>query len=194
MRTGNPEEFTQLLAAWSKGNEEAFEQLIQIVYDELRRLAHHYLRNENPGQTLQTTALVNEAYLRLAQGQKMTFTDRAHFFAVCARVMRHILIDIANSKKRQKRNAGEHRVDFEEALTLAEERDGSILALDDALKTLEKIDPRKAQVVELRYFGGLSVEETATVLKVSADTVMSDWRKAKLLLKNLMLNATASVA
>lgn len=188
------EEFTQLLAAWTNGDQNAFDQLIPVVYDELRRLAHHYLRNENPGQTLQTTALVNEAYLRLAQGKKMNFTDRAHFFAVCARVMRHILIDIANAKKRQKRNAGEYRVEFEEALNIAEERDGNILALDDALKMLEKIDPRKAQVVELRYFGGLSVEETAMVLKVSPDTVMSDWKKAKLLLKDVLIKSPANIA
>lgn len=169
-------EVTQLLSAWSHGDQAALNELMPIVYQDLRRLAHNYMRRENAGHTLQTTALVNEAYLRLAKGKPVDWQDRTHFFAVCALVMRRILIDVAKRKHLQ-------HVEFEEALSIAEERDGSLLALNDALEQLEQTDPRKAQVVELRYFGGLSVQETATVLKVGPDTVMRDWRLAKLYLR-----------
>ncbi len=191
--TVEPHEVTQLLNAWSHGDQTALNELIPIVYDELRRLAHQYMRRENAGHSMQTTALVHEAYMRLAQGKAVDWTDRTHFFAVCARVMRRILIDIANARSRVKRTPGEHRVEFEEALTIAEERDGSLIALNDALETLEAVDPRKAQVVELRYLVGLSVEETATILKVKPDTVMRDWRLAKMWLLR-ELSKTESLA
>jgi RNA polymerase sigma factor (TIGR02999 family) len=188
-------EVTQLLSAWSHGDQTALNKLMPIVYDELRRLAHQYMRRENPGHSLQTTALVNEAYLRLAQGKAVNWTDRTHFFAVCARVMRRILIDIANARGRVKRTPGEHRVEFEEALTIAEERDGNLIALNDALETLEAVDPRKAHVVELRYLVGLSVEETAQVLKVKPDTVLRDWRLAKMwLLRELSKTESLAVS
>lgn len=167
---------TQLLSAWSEGDNAALDQLMPIVYKDLRKLAHHYMRRENAGHTLQTTALVNEAYMRLAKGKAVDWQDRTHFFAVCALVMRRILIDVAKRKHMQ-------NVELDEAMTLAEERDGNLIALNDALEQLAQIDPRKAQVVELRYFGGLSVQETATVLKVGPDTVMRDWRLAKLYLR-----------
>ena len=188
-----PHEVTQLLNAWSHGDQTALNELIPIVYDELRRLAHQYMRRENPGHSMQTTALVHEAYMRLAEGKAVDWQDRTHFFAVCARVMRRILIDIANARSRVKRTPGEHRVEFEEVLTIAEERDGSLIALNDALETLEAVDPRKAHVVELRYLVGLSVEETATILKVKPDTVMRDWRLAKMWLLR-ELSKTESLA
>jgi RNA polymerase sigma-70 factor, ECF subfamily len=179
-------EVTQLLVAWSQGDRAALDDLTPLVYSELRRLAHRYMRRESPGHSLQTTALVNEAYLRLTAGKPVNWQDRAHFFAVSANVMRRILIDMANSRNAQKHGGGAHHVALEEALVLAEERDADLLALDDALTALARLDPRKSQVVELRYFGGLSVEETAAVLKVSPDTVMRDWRMAKAwLLKEL---------
>lgn len=174
-------EVTQLLSAWSHGDQAALDELMPIVYQDLRRLAHNYMRRENAGHQLQTTALVNEAYLRLAKGKTVDWQDRTHFFAVCALVMRRILIDIAKRQHLQ-------HVEFEEALSIAEERDGSLIALNDALEQLEQTDPRKAQVVELRYFGGLSVQETATVLKVGPDTVMRDWRLAKIYLRRELDN------
>ncbi|MBS1808910.1 MAG: sigma-70 family RNA polymerase sigma factor [Acidobacteria bacterium] len=181
LREVQSHEVTQLLSAWSGGDQTALNELMPIVYKDLRRLAHHYMRRENHGHTLQTTALVNEAYLRLAKGKAVDWQDRTHFFAVCALVMRRILIDVAKRKHLQ-------HVEFEEALSLAEERDGSLIALNDALEQLSQVDPRKAQVVELRYFGGLSVQETATVLKVGPDTVMRDWRLAKLYLQRELNN------
>ena len=180
MTTTLPQGVTQLLVAWSNGNESALDQLIPLVYQELRRLAHRYMRHEQPGHGLQTTALVHEAYLRLTAGERVDWRDRNHFFAVSARVMRRILIDIANSRTQQKHGGGAQLLALEEALTLAEERDANLLALNDALETLATLDPRKAQVIELRYFIGLSVEDTAAVLKVSPDTVMRDWRLAKM--------------
>lgn len=179
-------EVTQLLVAWSQGDRDALDELTPLVYDELRRLAHRYMRRESPGHSLQTTALVNEAYVRLTEGKPVNWQDRAHFFAVSANVMRRILIDMANSRHAQKHGGGARHVELEEALIVAAERDADLIALDDALNTLARFDPRKCQVVELRYFGGLSVEETAAVLKVSADTVMRDWKLAKAwLLKEL---------
>lgn len=178
---------TQLLSAWSGGDQAALDQLMPIVYKDLRKLAHHYMRRENAGHTLQTTALVNEAYMRLAKGKSVDWQDRTHFFAVCALVMRRILIDVAKRKHIQ-------NVELDEAMSLAEERDGSLIALNDALEQLEQVDPRKAKVVELRYFGGLSVQETATVLKVGPDTVMRDWRLAKLYLRRELSAAGADNA
>lgn len=180
MATSSPShDVTQLLVAWSQGDRAALDELTPLVYDELKRLAHRYMRRENPGHSLQTTALVNEAYLRLTEGKPVNWQDRTHFFAVSANVMRRILIDMANSRNAQKHGGGVRHVALEEALVVAAGRDADLLALDDALKALAEIDPRKSRVVELRYFGGLSVEETAAVLNVSPDTVMRDWKMAK---------------
>jgi RNA polymerase sigma-70 factor (ECF subfamily) len=170
---------TELLVAWSDGDKSAEKELISLVYEELRRLAHRYMFGENPGNTLQTTALVNEAYLRLIDRKRADWQNRAHFFGFSAQVMRHILVDIARSKNYQKRGGEVRKVTLDENLVMAEMKDGSIVALDDALKALAEVDERKSKVVELRFFGGMSVEETAEVLKVSQDTVMRDWRLGK---------------
>ena len=172
-------EVTQLLLAWGKGDPAALEELTPVVYDELRRLARHYMSNERVGHTLQATALVNEAYMRLVDIHKVQWQNRAHFFAMSARLMRRILVDSARSRNYQKRGAGAQKVSLDERLMVAEPgRD--LVALDDALEQLAKVDERKSKVVEMRFFGGLSVEETAEVLDVSRDTVKRDWRLAKL--------------
>lgn len=170
---------TQLLKAWGQGDEGALAQLAPLVEKELHRLAHKFMRQEKPGQTLQTTALVNEVYVRLIDGQQVTWQNRAHFFAVSARTMRHILTDIARARTYQKRNAGTVQLGWNETLAVAKEHGTDILALDDVLNQLALLDPRKAQVVELRFFGGLNVDETAEVLKVSQQTVLRDWKFAK---------------
>ena len=173
---------TVLLKAWGDGDEAALEQLIPLVYDHLRRLAGHYLRAERPDHTLQGTALVHEAYLRLVDGAAVDWKDRQHFFAVAARTMRRILVDAARTRQAGKRG-GPTRVDarFDDgpAADPAEERASELLALDDALSSLARLDPRRAKVVELRYFGGLSVEETADLLRVSPQTVKRDWKLAR---------------
>jgi RNA polymerase sigma-70 factor, ECF subfamily len=169
---------TQLLRAWSDGDQEALQRLIPLVYDELHRLARYYMGRERPGHILQTTALVNEAYLRLVDADQVSWQNRAHFFAISAQLMRRILVDSARSRQRQKRGAGAEPASLDEGLAASEER-LDLAALDDALMALAAIDPRKGQVVELRFFGGLSVEETAEVLKVSPETVQRDWRLAK---------------
>jgi RNA polymerase sigma-70 factor, ECF subfamily len=167
-----------LLVAWGAGDESAFEKLTPLVYDELKRLARRYMRGERVGHTLQATALVNEAYLKLIDINEVQWQNRAHFFAMSARLMRRILVDVARSKHYQKRGAGAQQVSLDDALLISEPgRD--LLALDDALQALAKFDVRKSQVVEMRFFGGLSVMETAEALKVSADTVMRDWKIAK---------------
>ncbi|MCI0389298.1 MAG: sigma-70 family RNA polymerase sigma factor [Acidobacteria bacterium] len=173
------EEISQLLVAWGNGDREALDQLMPLVYDELRRLAHRYLGRERAGHTLQTTALVNEAYLKLVNEREMRWQNRAHFFAVAAQLMRMILVDYARRRNYAKRGGGAQRVSFDEALAVSEERGAELIALDEALKTLAEIDERKSQVAELRFFGGLSVEETAEVLKVAPVTVMREWRLAK---------------
>jgi RNA polymerase sigma-70 factor (ECF subfamily) len=170
---------TELLVAWSDGDKSAEKELYSLVYQELRRLAHRYMFGENPGNTLQTTALVNEAYLRLIDRKRADWQNRAHFFGFSAQVMRHILVDLARSKNYQKRGGEVRKVALEENLVMAEMKDGSLVALDDALKALAEVDERKSKVVELRFFGGMSVQETAEVLRVSEDTVMRDWRLAK---------------
>ena len=170
---------TELLVAWSDGDKSAEKELFSLVYGELRRLAHRYMFGENPGNTLQTTALVNEAYLRLIDRKQADWQNRAHFFGFSAQVMRHILVDLARSKNYQKRGGEVRKFALDENLVMPGMKDGSIVALDDALKALSEVDARKSKVVELRFFGGLSVEETAEVLKVSQDTVMRDWRLAK---------------
>jgi RNA polymerase sigma-70 factor (ECF subfamily) len=172
-------EITQLLRAWSEGRERAPERLMPLVYDELHRLAKVYMARERPGHTLQATALVHEAYLRLIDASEANWQDRAHFFAMCAQLMRRILVDWARSHGSLKRGGDKQTVQLEEALVVAPEAEVDLVRLDDALKALESFDARKSRVVELRFFGGLSVEETAAVLKVSVETVMRDWRLAK---------------
>ncbi len=174
-----PQDFTQLLLAWSQGEEPALEKLIPLVYQELHRLAHRYMRGERAGHTLQTTALVNEAYLRLVDTQRVRWQNRAHFFAVSAQLMRRILVDFARSRRSLKRGEGAQKVTLDDALIMSPEQGQDVVALDEALKALAAVDSRKSQVVELRFFGGLTVEETAEVLKVSSDTVLRDWRMAK---------------
>jgi RNA polymerase sigma-70 factor, ECF subfamily len=170
---------TELLLEWQQGDAEALDRLTPLVYDELRRIAHRYVQRERNGQTLETTALVNEAYLRFVGGQKIDWQNRAHFFAVTAQVMRHILIDHARGRRYMKRGGQVQQVSFEEASMMTEVRAAELVALDEALNELSKLDPRKSRVVELRYFGGLSLEETAGVLEVSVMTVRRDWRAAK---------------
>jgi len=170
---------TALLQAWSDGNPAAFDQLIPLVYAELRRLARQYMHGERVSHTLQPTALVNEAYLRLLGLTRMRWQNRAHFFAMSARLMRRILVDHARSRNYGKRGGGARRTTFDEAIPLGSTTGADLIALDDALNALAALDPRKSQVVEMRFFGGLSVQESATVLHVSPDTVMRDWKLAK---------------
>jgi RNA polymerase sigma-70 factor, ECF subfamily len=183
---GSPDEVTELLVAWSGGDSAALQALMPLVHLELRRLARREMRHERSGHTLQTTALVNEAYLRLVNVTGVTWNDRAHFFAVSARLMRRILVDHARRRLYLKRGGGATVVPFDEGLTVGEHPGTDLVALDDALEALAEVDARKSQVVELRFFGGLSVDETAAALNVSAGTVMRDWRLAKAwLLKQL---------
>jgi len=170
---------TQLLAEWSSGDESALSELLPLVEKELHRLAHHHMRHERPGHTLQTTALINEAYLRLAQGKQKHFQNRAHFFAVAANLMRQIMVDHARARQSAKRGGGLHKVSLDEAAVVSDERAAELIALDEALHELMRAAPRQGRVVELRYFGGLSVEETAEVLKVHPNTILNDWREAK---------------
>ena len=170
---------TELLVAWSAGDSSALDRLVPLVHAELRRLARRQMRRERDGHTLQTTALVNEAYLRLVDLSRIRWQDRAHFFAMSARLMRRILVDHARSRQYIKRGGGAWRVTFDEALVASAEPAADLLALDEALQALARVDARKSQVVELRYFGGLSVDETAEALHVSPETVMRDWRLAK---------------
>jgi len=172
-------EVTLLLKAWGQGDEPALGRLMPLVEKELHRLAHRYMSQEKPDHILQTTALVNEVYLRMVDIAQVSWQDRAHFFAISARMMRRILTDFARSRNYQKRGGAALHVSFDEALAVSQERHAEIVAIDDALIQLAQLDPRKSQVVELRFFGGLSVEETAEVLKVSPETVKRDWRFAK---------------
>jgi len=172
-------EVTQLLRAWGGGDDSALKKLTPLVENDLHRLAHRYMARERPGHTLQTTALVNEVYLRLVDLHQVSWQDRAHFFAISARMMRRILTDFARSRNYQKRGGAALHVSFDEALAVSQEQDAEIVAIDEALIGLAAVDARKSQVVELRFFGGLSVQETAEVLKVSPETVKRDWRFAK---------------
>jgi RNA polymerase sigma-70 factor (ECF subfamily) len=183
----NSREVTQLLRAWSEGDRSALDRLTPIVYQELHRLARRYMKRERPGHSLQTTALVNEAYLRLVDYRRVEWQDRAHFFAVSAQLMRHILVDHGR-KHNLKRGCGMRRVSLDEAVIVGD-RAADLVALDDAMNALARLDPRKVQVVEMRFFGGLSVEETAEVLKVSSVTVMRDWNTAKAWLYREITNA-----
>jgi len=169
---------THLLVAWGAGDESAFEKLAPLVYDELRRLARGYMAGERTGHTLQTTALVNEAYLRLVDVHQVKWQNRTHFFAMSARLMRRILVDFARSRRYQKRGGKAPRVSLDEAL-LVRDSGQDLVAVDDALKALAGVDARKSQVVEMRFFGGLTVEETAEALNISPETVMRDWKVAK---------------
>ena len=172
-------QITQLLAAWSEGDETALDAMMPLVYGELHRMARRFMARQNPGHTLQPTALINEAFIKLVGNENKEWKNRAHFFGVAAQAMRHILVDYARSRNYAKRGAGAQRVELDEAVAVTDEASGDIVALDDALNELSKVDRRKSQVVELRYFGGLTVEETAEVLKVSTITVMRDWSLAK---------------
>lgn len=167
-----------ILRAWSDGDQRALDRLTPIVYDELRRLARRYMRQERPGHSLQTSALVNEAYMRLVDYKRMQWQNRAHFFAVSAQLMRRILVDHAR-RRNLKRGGGIPHVSLDEAAVVTDEAATDLVALDDAMNALARLDPRKVQVVEMRFFGGLSVDETAAVLKVSPITVMRDWSSAK---------------
>ena len=189
MAAPSPPDVTQLLKAWSNGEQEALDQLIPLVYHELHRLAHRYMGRERSTHTLQSTALVHEAYERLIHLKDMSWQNRAHFFAVSAQVMRRILVDYARSRRYSKRGGEWRQVPLNEAVALFRDRQTDIVALDDALRTLAGIDPRKSQVVEMRFFGGLSNKEVAEVLGVSEETVLRDWRLAKVwLLKELGQN------
>jgi RNA polymerase sigma-70 factor (ECF subfamily) len=179
MTTHSLQDVTGLLLEWQQGDEAALDKLTPLVYDELRRIAHRYMRQERDGHTLQTTALVNEAYVRLVGGHRIEWQNRAHFYGVVAQVMRHVLIDHARRRGYAKRGGDAQQVSFENGDVMSTERAAELVSLDEALDQLTKLDPRKARVVELRYFGGLSLEETANVLEVSLMTVRRDWRAAK---------------
>jgi len=172
-------EVTQLLRAWGDGDDAALDKLTPLVYNELHRLAQHRMRQEQPGHLLQATALVNEVFLRLVDIHEVSWQNRAHFFAISARMMRRILTDLARSRHYLKHGGAARHVSLEEALVVSPEKDADIVAVDEALTQLAAMDARKSQVVELRFFGGLSVEEAAEVLKISPETVMRDWKFAK---------------
>jgi len=186
MSRPSPNNVTELLRSWSGGDQTALDQLIQLVYDEIHRIARRLMAREHPGHSLQATALVNEVYLRLIDQESVEWHDRAHFFAASAQIMRHILVDFARKKRFLKRGGGALRVSISEAAGASGDPEVDLLALNEALTDLAAFDPRKSQVVELKFFGGLSVAETAVVLKVSEETVLRDWKLAKAwLLKEL---------
>lgn len=170
---------TQLLESWSQGNREALADLLPLVYDELRRLAASYMRFESPGHTLQATALVHEAYMRLIQQRDVHWRSRTHFFGIAAQMIRRILVDHIRATRAQKRGSGFAALSLDEAIGVPEKKNWEIVALDDALKTLAQFDPQQAKIVELRFFAGLSIEETATVIGISPATVKRDWVVAK---------------
>ena len=179
MAAKSSHDVTGLLLAWGEGDRTALDRLIPLVHDELHRMAHRYMSGEREGHTLQTTALINEAYLRLVDSGRMHWQNRAHFFAVSAEVMRRILVDFARSRHYQKRGGNAVHLPLDQAPEVSHERESDLVALDEALNALAAIDQRKSKIVELRFFGGLSVKETAEVLKVSPDTVMREWKLAK---------------
>src|ERR1700730_3819317 len=186
MTAPSAQNVTRLLQDWCLGKDAALEELVPLVHQELRRLARRYMFGERPGHTLQTTALVNEAYLRLVNSRQVNWQNRAHFFAISAQLMRRILVDSARARGDQKRGGGIPKVTLDEALVGPQEKGQDLVALDDALKALSEVDPRKSRVVDLRFFGGLAVEETAEVLNVHPNTVLRDWRLAKMWLKREM--------
>jgi RNA polymerase sigma factor (TIGR02999 family) len=177
--SASPQHITQLLVAWSSGDQTALDELMPLVYGELRRMARRYMARQPPEHTLQTTALIHEAYMKLVGQEEKHWQNRAHFYGVAAQAMRHILVDYARARHAAKRGGDARAVTLEEAAVAANERVADIVALDDALNRLEKLAPRQSRVVELRYFGGMSVEETSQVLNVSPETVTRDWRMAK---------------
>lgn len=179
MSEASTQEITRLLLDWGNGNKAALDELMPFVYQELRRLARHYMRGQPAGHTLQTTALVNEAYLKLIDSSQVNWQNRAHFFAISAQLMRRILVDFARSRNSLKRGGEQIQVTLDEKIEAPFEKETDLVALDDALKMLEELNPRQAQIVELRYFGGLSEEETAEALKISARTVRRDWSVAR---------------
>ena len=179
MAEAAPHGITDLLLAWRQGQSSALDKLAPLVYSELRQLAHRYMRGERPGHTLETNALVNEAYLRLVDSSRVEWRDRAHFFAISAQLMRRILVDWARSRRSVKRGGGYGRMPLDRALDLYQAKGGDLIALEDALNGLAAIDPRKARVIELRFFGGLSMAETAEILGVTEDAVRWNWRLAR---------------
>lgn len=189
----SPHEVTQLLVAWGNGDQVARDELMSVVYQELHRLAHHYMKRESPGHTLQTSALVNEAFLKLVDQRDVHWQNRAHFFGIAAQMMRRILVDYARSRRYAKRGGGAHEMSLDEALTVSDERSAEVVALDETLERLAEFDPRKGQIVELRFFGGLSIEETAEVLAVSPGTVMRDWTLAKAWLRREMTTDASDI-
>lgn len=174
-----PKDITQLLLAWGDGDKQALDKLMPFVYDELRRLARGYMRNQRSDHTLQTTALVNEAYLRLIDSSQVRWQNRTHFFAISAQLMRRILVDFARAKKAEKRGGNEQKVTFDEALPVLFEKESELIALDEALTELSAMDARQGQIVEMRYFGGMTEEEVAEALDISARTVRRDWSIAR---------------
>jgi RNA polymerase sigma factor (TIGR02999 family) len=181
---------TELLVAWSSGDESAFDRLVPLVHQELRVLARSYMRRERSGHTLQATALVNEAYIRLIDVNRVQWQNRTHFLAVAAQTMRRILVEFARQRRRQKRGGAAIRVTIDDAMDVAQDSSADLVALSDALSALAAFDPRMSQVVELRFFGGLTVQETAEVLNVSPETVMRDWKTAKAWLLRELSHAT----
>jgi RNA polymerase sigma-70 factor (ECF subfamily) len=175
----SPTHVTELLTAWGNGDQAAGDRLMSVVYEELHRLAHHYMKQESPGHTLQTSALVNEAFVRLVDQRNVKWQNRAHFFGIAAQMMRRILVDHARSRHYAKRGGGAQHISFEEALVISDERTAEVVAVDEALQRLEEFDARKSKIVEMRFFAGLSIHETAEVLGVSPGTIMRDWTLAK---------------
>jgi RNA polymerase sigma-70 factor (ECF subfamily) len=190
--TPSPGEVTQLLLDWGNGNKAALDRLTPLVHEELHRLAHRHMRLERPNHTLQTSALVNEAYVRLVDQRNLHWKNRAHFFSIASRLMRRILVDLARAHYRAKRGGGALQVSLDEAATVTRERAAELVALDEALTRLAAIDPRKSQVVELRFFGGMSVEEAAEALSVSPITIKRDWSTAKAWLYRAIGNGSAN--
>jgi RNA polymerase sigma-70 factor (ECF subfamily) len=183
---------TEMLLAWREGDEAARDELMTLVYQELHRLAHHYMKRESPGHTLQTSALVNEAYVRLIDQNNVQWQNRAHFYGIAAKMMRRILVDYARNRRYAKRGGGAQKVSLNEALIVSDERSEEVVGVHEALERLAAFDPRKSQIVELRFFGGLSIEETADVLDVSPGTVMRDWTLAKAWLRRDMSNNSST--
>lgn len=175
----SPTDVTELLAAWGNGDQAAGDRLLSLVYQELHRLAHHYMKRESPHHTLQTSALVNEAFVRLVDQKNVKWQNRAHFFGIAAQMMRRILVDHARSRHYAKRGGGAQQISFDEALVISDERTAEVVAVDEALQRLEEFDVRKSKIVEMRFFAGLSIQETAEVLGVSPGTIMRDWTLAK---------------
>jgi RNA polymerase sigma-70 factor, ECF subfamily len=184
MGTLAPGEVTALLQAWRRGEQSALDRLVPLLHAELRRLAHRHMRRQPPGISVQTTMLVNETYLRLTDASHISCHDRAHFLALCAQLMRRILVDFARARGSLKRGGGAFRIEFDESWQLAAGLPQDLVGLDDALAHLARIDPRKAKAIELRFFGGMSVEDTAEVLAISRETVLRDWRMARAWLKS----------